>query len=84
MLGLATHEPHFSVLREVVTFDRRTCRTCGREGHFAADCPVARGETVDGPDDGPRPPTPYQFLHLYPTKRKKQLNRIDNTKICIA
>jgi 5'-3' exoribonuclease 2 len=63
MLGLATHEPHFSVLREVVTFDRQTCRTCGREGHFAADCPSTRGEATE--EEGPRPPTPYQFLHLY-------------------
>lgn len=44
MLGLATHEPHFRVLREDVFFQQnkgRGCRICGQEGHFAAEC---RGE----------------------------------------
>ncbi|KAB8416385.1 hypothetical protein FH972_024904 [Carpinus fangiana] len=41
MLGLATHEPHFRVLREDVFFqqgDPRACRICGQVGHFAAAC----------------------------------------------
>lgn len=41
MLSLATHEPHFRVLREDV-FGNDTsstaCRTCGQEGHYAANC----------------------------------------------
>ena len=44
MLGLATHEPHFHVLREDVFFQEakaRTCRICGQKGHFADQC---RGE----------------------------------------
>lgn len=44
MLGLATHEPHFRVLREDVFFQEskaRTCRICGQKGHLAEAC---RGE----------------------------------------
>lgn len=44
MLGLATHEPHFRVLREDVFFKEskaRTCRLCGQKGHMAEAC---RGE----------------------------------------
>lgn len=45
MLGLATHEPHFRVLREDVFAQdskARTCKLCGQKGHEARDC---RGET---------------------------------------
>lgn len=41
MLGLATHEPHFRVLREDVFFQdskARTCRICGQKGHIADAC----------------------------------------------
>ncbi|KAL8949150.1 MAG: hypothetical protein Q9222_004715 [Ikaeria aurantiellina] len=41
MLGLATHEPHFRVLREDVFFQEskaRTCRICGQKGHIAEAC----------------------------------------------
>ena len=44
MLGLATHEPHFHILREDVFFQEakaRACRLCGQKGHFADQC---RGE----------------------------------------
>lgn len=44
MLGLATHEPHFRVLREDVFYQEskaRTCRICGQKGHIADEC---RGE----------------------------------------
>ena len=44
MLGLATHEPHFRVLREDVFFQDskgRACRICGQQGHKAEEC---RGE----------------------------------------
>lgn len=42
MLGLATHEPHFRVLREDVFFQEnkvRTCKICGQRGHETRDCP---------------------------------------------
>ena len=41
MLGLATHEPHFRVLREDVFFQEskaRTCHICGQKGHIAEAC----------------------------------------------
>ena len=45
MLGLATHEAHFTVLREDVFFqdsNNKGCRICGQEGHFAAECTGSR------------------------------------------
>ncbi|KAI6780302.1 5'-3' exoribonuclease-like protein [Emericellopsis cladophorae] len=41
MLGLATHEPHFRVLREDVFFQdskARMCKICGQKGHDARNC----------------------------------------------
>ncbi|KAK9446920.1 XRN 5'-3' exonuclease N-terminus-domain-containing protein [Limtongia smithiae] len=41
MLGLATHEPFFRVLREDVFFQERGprhCHICGQPGHIAANC----------------------------------------------
>ena len=41
MLSLATHEPHFRVLREDVFHQegsKTACRICGQEGHYAAQC----------------------------------------------
>lgn len=41
MLALATHEPHFKVLREDVFAQQSrdsACRICGQTGHIAANC----------------------------------------------
>jgi 5'-3' exoribonuclease 2 len=41
MLGLATHEPHFRILREDVSIQDSkpgACNLCGQKGHFAANC----------------------------------------------
>ena len=41
MLSLATHEPHFKVLREDVFWNADNnagCRICGQPGHIAAEC----------------------------------------------
>ena len=57
MLGLATHEPHFRVLREDVFFQEskaRTCRICGQKGHFADACkgePKQKTGEFDEKDD---------------------------------
>jgi 5'-3' exoribonuclease 2 len=48
MLALATHEPHFRVLREDVFFQdgsATACRICGQEGHYAAQCTGVKPET---------------------------------------
>jgi 5'-3' exoribonuclease 2 len=47
MLGLATHEPYFRVLREDVFFQEgkaRLCKLCGQKGHEARNC---RGEVKE-------------------------------------
>ena len=69
MLGLATHEPHFHVLREDVFFQEskgRTCRLCGQKGHVENAC---RGEAKqkqgehDEKDNG-LPLKPFIWLHV--------------------
>lgn len=69
MLGLATHEPHFRVLREDVFFQEskaRTCRICGQKGHIAEAC---RGEAKQkdgdfGEKDKALPQKPFIWLHV--------------------
>jgi 5'-3' exoribonuclease 2 len=68
VLGLATHEPHFRVLREDVFFQStapNACRICGQVGHKAAEC---RGEAKvkNGQFDeqGKYIQKPFIWLHL--------------------
>jgi 5'-3' exoribonuclease 2 len=69
MLGLATHEPHFRVLREDVFFQdskARMCRLCGQKGHEERAC---RGEAKekDGAfdeKDKAHPLKPFIWLHV--------------------
>lgn len=69
MLGLASHEPHFRILREDVFFQEskaRTCRLCGQKGHIAEAC---RGDakTKDGDfdeKDKAVPLKPFIWLHV--------------------
>jgi 5'-3' exoribonuclease 2 len=69
MLGLATHEPHFHVLREDVFFQEskaRTCRLCGQAGHKAEEC-TGTAKPKDGEFDekGSAPPLkPFIWLHV--------------------
>lgn len=61
MLTLATHEPHFTILREVVFFgNNNTCHTCGQPGHIASEC---RGRAAAAEGKEPKK-KPYQFLYI--------------------
>ncbi|KAG8836224.1 5'-3' exoribonuclease 2 [Serendipita sp. 399] len=68
MLALATHEPHFRVLREDVFAqdNQKGCRNCGQEGHFAAQCTVDKANPPDSqPVDKPLADTkPFIFLDV--------------------
>lgn len=51
MLGIATHEPHFRILREDVEIrdaKAKTCNLCGQKGHYADSC---KGNTKDKAGD---------------------------------
>ena len=69
MLGLATHEPYFRVLREDVFFQEskaRTCRICGQKGHIAEAC---KGEVKEkdgdyGEKDKALAQKPFIWLHV--------------------
>ena len=69
MLGLATHEPHFRVLREDVFFQEskaRTCHICGQKGHIAEAC---KGEAKQkdgdfGEKDKALIDKPFIWLHV--------------------
>ena len=69
MLGLATHEPHFRVLREDVFFQDskgRTCRICGQKGHIADEC-GGEAKQKDGAFDEKDKAVaekPYIWLHV--------------------
>ncbi|XP_057863611.1 5'-3' exoribonuclease 4 isoform X1 [Cryptomeria japonica] len=72
MLALATHEIHFSILREVVTFpgQQDKCFLCGQIGHLAAECegiPNPKPEELaeDGTEKSSIPKKPYQFLNIW-------------------
>ena len=69
MLGLATHEPHFRVLREDVFFQDsqgRVCRICGQKGHDAKECRgQAKGKDGEFDEkDKAHPLKPFIWLHV--------------------
>eukprot|EP00736_Rhodelphis_marinus_P000954 Rmarinus@m.26593 len=70
MLALATHEPHFTILRELVTFGGTTavkCSLCDQAGHEAAACPMLAKEKKGQFDEhagAQAPLKPFQFLHI--------------------
>lgn len=69
MLGLATHEPHFRILREDVFFQEskpRTCRLCGQPGHKAEEC-TGKAKEKNGEFDEKQhaaPLKPFIWLHV--------------------
>ncbi|KAJ6405881.1 hypothetical protein OIU84_013782 [Salix udensis] len=71
MLALATHEVHFSILREIVFTpgQQDKCFLCGQMGHLAAVCEgkVKRkaGEFDEKSNDVAVPRKPYQFLNIW-------------------
>jgi 5'-3' exoribonuclease 2 len=69
MLGLATHEPHFRILREdVFANDTKPgcCRICNQPGHMAAECKgkPAKKEGDFGEKQGGAPLKPFIWLHV--------------------
>ncbi|KAF7331863.1 5'-3' exoribonuclease [Mycena kentingensis (nom. inval.)] len=64
MLGIATHEPNFWVLREDVFADANSsaCRKCGLDGHYAAQCTAT--EPVEKPKKAPDEKKPFIFLDI--------------------
>lgn len=69
MLGLATHEPHFRVLREDVFFQdakARMCKICGQKGHDERSCRGDAKEKVGEFDEQEKGAAlkPFIWLHV--------------------
>ncbi|KAJ4965515.1 hypothetical protein NE237_017364 [Protea cynaroides] len=71
MLALATHEVHFSILREVVFTpgQQDKCFLCGQVGHLAAGCEGKAkrksGEFDEKGEGATLAKKPYQFLNIW-------------------
>lgn len=66
MLAIATHEPHFEILREDVMFKEsanRGCFLCGETGHMASEC-KGKAQKADDKKLDVVPETPFILLHI--------------------
>ena len=71
MLSLASHEVHFSILRDVI-YKNEACGRCGAHGHTTDNCPTtaAIGKELEENAEltkitGAPQRKEYQFLHTY-------------------
>jgi 5'-3' exoribonuclease 2 len=67
MLGIATHEPHYRVLREDVFLNdakAKTCKLCGRPGHYAENCRGQAKEKAGAFDEKAKVETLKPFVWL--------------------
>lgn len=66
MLGLASHDPHFTIVREmVVGFEDKHCAICDQKGHIASEC-KGEAKVMEGEHDELKKSKdrPFQFLHI--------------------
>nr|KAI8740342.1 5'-3' exoribonuclease 2 [Biomphalaria glabrata] len=65
MLGLATHEPNFTIIREEFKPNQpRPCDLCGQMGHELKDCQGLSREETDEPISVPGVEQQYIFVRL--------------------
>uniref|UniRef100_A0A3Q3QNA0 5'-3' exoribonuclease n=1 Tax=Monopterus albus TaxID=43700 RepID=A0A3Q3QNA0_MONAL len=69
MLGLATHEPNFTIIREEFKPNKpRPCALCGQMGHEIKDCQgasrVKQGQHDEFADTGPAAEQEFIFIRL--------------------
>lgn len=75
MLALATHEVHFSIIREVITFGGQgdKCFLCGQSGHLAAECEDSKAESSKT-GETPVKKKPFQFLKVWTLREYLELD----------